>query len=55
LIGGHAGLDVFGNHFQHIGGQFAGDAHACDVFGGFEVTVIQALSAPGGAQVESQP
>src|SRR3546814_10770389 len=37
LIGGHARFDVFGNHFQHIGGQFAGDTHASDVLGGFAV------------------
>ena len=36
LIGGNARLDMFGNHFQHIGGQFAGDAHFCDVLWGFE-------------------
>ncbi|MNT32463.1 hypothetical protein D3C72_1683460 [compost metagenome] len=37
LIGGDARLDMFGNHFQHIGGQFAGDTHASDVLGSFEV------------------
>ncbi|MNP18671.1 hypothetical protein D3C76_1111620 [compost metagenome] len=36
LIGGNARFDMFSNHFQHIGGQFAGDAHFCDVLGGFE-------------------
>ncbi|MNV51669.1 hypothetical protein D3C71_1437250 [compost metagenome] len=36
LIGGNARLDVFGNHFQHIGGQFAGDTHFGDILGGFE-------------------
>src|SRR5450830_41005 len=35
-FGGDAGLDVFGNHFQHVGRQFAGNAHASDVFGGFQ-------------------
>ena len=35
-FGGDAGLDVFGDHFQHVGSQFAGNAHACDVFGGFQ-------------------
>ena len=36
LYGGNAGLDVFGDHFQDFGGQFAGDTHFCDVLGGFE-------------------
>src|SRR5690606_38856909 len=36
LIGGHARLDVFPDHFQHFGGQSAGDAHAGDVFGGLD-------------------
>ena len=35
-FGGDAGLDVFSDHFQHVGSQFAGDAHASDVFGGFQ-------------------
>ncbi|MNT27111.1 hypothetical protein D3C72_1627270 [compost metagenome] len=36
FFGSDARFDMFGNHFQHIGGQFAGDAHFCDVLGGFE-------------------
>src|SRR3989344_636783 len=36
LIGGDARFDIFGNHFQHVGGQFAGDTHASDVLWGFE-------------------
>lgn len=33
LLGGHAGLDVFADHFQHFGGQAAGDAHLLDIVG----------------------
>ncbi len=31
LFGGDAGHDVFLDHFQHLGGEAAGDAHLGDV------------------------
>ncbi len=36
LFGGHARLDVVGDHLQHIGGEFAGDTHFGDVLGSLE-------------------
>ncbi|MNW08260.1 hypothetical protein D3C71_2050160 [compost metagenome] len=36
FFGGDPRLDVVGNHLQHIGGKFAGNAHFCDVLWGFE-------------------
>ncbi|MCY1307270.1 hypothetical protein D9M70_571790 [compost metagenome] len=33
FVGGDAGLDVFPDHFQHVGGQAAGDAHFFDFLG----------------------
>ncbi|MNN46538.1 hypothetical protein D3C81_1609220 [compost metagenome] len=32
FVGSDAGLDVFADHFQHFGGQAAGDAHFLDIF-----------------------
>src|SRR5690606_12621750 len=29
-------LHIRGDHFQHLGGQAAGDAHLLDFFGGFQ-------------------
>src|SRR5690606_2228991 len=37
LLGGRPGLDVRGDHFQHFGGQAAGDAHLLDFLGGLQV------------------
>src|SRR5690606_19971465 len=37
FLGAHARLHVRGDHFQHLGGQAAGDAHLLDFFGGLEV------------------
>src|SRR5690606_8034562 len=37
FLGAHARLHVRGDHFQHLGGQAAGDAHLLDCFGGLEV------------------
>ncbi|MCY1549930.1 hypothetical protein D9M68_861360 [compost metagenome] len=36
LFSGDAGLDVFADHFQHVGGQAAGNAHFLDFCGGFD-------------------
>ncbi|MNG99861.1 hypothetical protein D3C79_590410 [compost metagenome] len=36
LFGGDTGLDVFLDHFQHVGGQAASDAHLLDVFCGLD-------------------
>src|SRR5690606_14786161 len=37
FLGAHPRLHVRGDHFQHLGGQAAGDAHLLDFFGGLEV------------------
>ena len=34
LAGGDAGLDIGRNHFEHVGGEAAGDAHFFEFFGG---------------------
>ncbi|MNE77054.1 hypothetical protein D3C80_1733370 [compost metagenome] len=36
LLGGDAGLDVFLDHFQHVGGQAAGHTHFLDFPGGLD-------------------
>ncbi|MNJ72496.1 hypothetical protein D3C77_691530 [compost metagenome] len=36
LLGGDPGLDVGLDHFQHLGGQAAGDAHLLDFFRGLD-------------------
>ena len=36
LFGGHARLDVFTDHVQHLGDHAAGNAHLLDLFGGLD-------------------
>ena len=36
FLGGHAWPDVRHEHFQHLGGESAGDAHVFDLLGGLD-------------------